>query len=57
MGKASNKICRERQKTNFIFSNFFSENRAVFGIMWTGMVEPGRIQMTKKEGICALNSG
>jgi hypothetical protein len=30
----------------YIFNNFFSENRAVYGIMWKNMVEPGRPQMT-----------
>ena len=26
--------CRENQNTNFMFSNFFSESRAVCEIMW-----------------------
>ena len=33
-------------KTHFMFNNFFSENRAVYEIMWKIMVEPDRPQMT-----------
>jgi hypothetical protein len=39
MRNVSDKSCRENQNTNFIFSNFFSENRAVYEIMWKNMVE------------------
>ena len=34
MKNVSDKSCREKQKTNFVFSNFlFSENRSVYEIM------------------------
>jgi len=36
----------EKIKTYFMFNNFFSENRAVYGIVWTNMVESDRPQMT-----------
>ena len=43
----SDKRCRENQKTHFVFNNFFfSENRAVYKIMWKNIVERGRPQMT-----------
>jgi len=32
--------------TDFIFSNIFTENRAVYEIMWKNIVERGRPQMT-----------
>jgi len=35
----------ENQNAHFKFSNFFSENRAVYEIMWKNIVEPGRPQM------------
>ena len=38
MGNVSNKRCRENQNTHFMFSNFFSENRAVYEIMWKSVV-------------------
>ena len=34
MRNVSDKSCRENQNPNFVFSNFFSENRAVYEIMW-----------------------
>jgi hypothetical protein len=30
----SDKSCRENQNTHFVFSSIFSENRAVYEIMW-----------------------
>jgi hypothetical protein len=37
----------EKVKTHMLFSVlFFSENRAVYEIMWKNMVEPDRPQMT-----------
>ena len=33
-------------KTHFIFNNFFSENRAVYEIMWNNTVELDRPHMT-----------
>jgi hypothetical protein len=35
----------EKIKTYFLFNNF-SENRAVYEIMWSNTVEPGGPQMT-----------
>ena len=36
----------EKIKTHFVFNKCFFENRAVYEIMWKGMVEPCRQQMT-----------
>lgn len=38
--------CRVNQNTYFVFSNFFFENRAAYGVMWKNIVEQGRSQMT-----------
>jgi hypothetical protein len=38
------KSCRWNQDTHFMFNNFFTENHAVFDIMWKNMVEPDRPQ-------------
>jgi len=35
-------ICGENKNTHFMFHDFFSENRAVYGIKWKNMVERGR---------------
>ena len=45
MRDISDRIWSENQKTHFIFNNFFSENRAVFEIMWKIVVEVERPQM------------
>jgi hypothetical protein len=47
MRTISNKWCRENQ-TRILCSVFFffSENRAVYEIMWKNILEPGRPQMT-----------
>jgi hypothetical protein len=42
----SDESCRETQNTHFVFSNFFSKNRAVYEIMWENMIEPDRPQVT-----------
>jgi len=42
----SHKICRENHNTHFMFNNFFLENRAVYVIKCTNMVQPDRPQMT-----------
>jgi hypothetical protein len=34
MRNFSDKSCSENRNTHFVLSNFFSENRAVFEIMW-----------------------
>jgi hypothetical protein len=36
----------EKTKTHFMFNNPPPESRAVYGIMWKYIVEPGRPQMT-----------
>ena len=36
---------------------FFSENRAVYEIMWKNVVEPERPKMAVKYGTCALHAG
>ena len=42
----SDKHCREKQDTHFIFVNFsFFENRAVCEIMWKNIVETARPQI------------
>ena len=38
MRNVPDKSCRENQNTHFIFSNFVSENLAVYEIMWKNMV-------------------
>jgi hypothetical protein len=47
MENVSDKLCRENKNTHFEFSNFVSENRAVYEIMWKNIVEVDRPQMTK----------
>jgi len=42
----SDKCCGENQNIHFMFDNFFSENHAIYEIMWKNMVEPDRPQMT-----------
>jgi hypothetical protein len=46
MRNSSDKSCRENQNTCFMVSNFSSENRVVYVIIWKHMVEPDRRQMT-----------
>ena len=46
MRNVSDKSCTENQNTHFMFSNFFSENRAVYEIMRKNIVDPGRPPMT-----------
>ena len=50
------KSCRENQNTHFIFSNLFSENRAVYEIMSKNL-EPEVPQMTTQYGAYALRAG
>ena len=45
MRNVLNKICRKNQNTHFMFSDFFSENRAVCELMSENVVETGRLQM------------
>jgi len=46
MGNAADKICMENQNTRFMFSNFFSENRAGYEIQFKNIVESDRLQVT-----------
>jgi len=47
MRNVSDKSYRENQNTRIVFSNFFfSDNLAVYEIMWKNIVEGGRPQMT-----------
>ena len=47
MRNVSDKSCRENQKTRFVCSDpFFSQNRAVYEIMWKNIIERGRPHMT-----------
>jgi hypothetical protein len=36
----------EKIKTHFMFNKFFSENRAIYEIMWKYMLEPDNQRMT-----------
>jgi hypothetical protein len=47
----------EKVKTHILFSINFSENSAVYKIMWRSTVEPDRPQMTVKYGACAFHAG
>ena len=40
------KLQRKSKHTHFMFSNFFSENRAFYETMRKNMVEPGRLMRT-----------
>jgi len=42
--KCFRQSCRDNQNTHFMFDNFFSEYRTVYGIMWENIVEPDRPQ-------------
>jgi hypothetical protein len=44
MRNFSDKIDIENQNTHFIFNKFFSENCAVYEIMWKNMVQPEKPQ-------------
>ena len=53
MRNVSDKRCSENQNTRFM-TNFFSENRAVYEIIWKNTVQSDRPQMT---GARALYDG
>ena len=53
----SDKRCTENENTHFILNIIFSENLAVYEIMWKNMVQEDRPQMTIKYGACALQAG
>jgi hypothetical protein len=39
MRNISDKYCKENPNTNFMFNNYFAENRAVSEITWKNMAE------------------
>jgi len=41
----------------FYVQEHFSENHAVYEIMWRNMEEPDRPQMTIQYGACAFHAG
>ena len=48
ISNVSDKHCREKQNTHFIFDKFFFfffENPALCEIMWKNIVEPARLQI------------
>jgi hypothetical protein len=47
----------EKIKTHILCSISFSENRAIYEIMWENTVKPDRQQMTTQCGACALHAG
>jgi len=53
MTNAVNKICREIQSTHFMSSTSFSENCAVYEIIWKNMVESDSNHMTIRRMRCA----
>jgi len=44
MRNISEKWCREKQNTQFMFNIFFSVNITVYAITWKNMAEPDRLQ-------------
>jgi hypothetical protein len=58
MTNVSDKCCRENKNINFMFKNFFSENHALYDIMWKKMVEPDRPHMTNitAHALCMLDN-
>jgi hypothetical protein len=46
MRNVSDHSCRGSQNTQFMFKNFFAENRAIYQMMWKNTVQPDRPQMT-----------
>jgi hypothetical protein len=57
MKNVLDKGCREIQNTYFIFKNFFSENRVVYEITSTNMVESEGPQITSQYGAYAFHVG
>jgi len=47
----------EKIKMRILCSITFSENRAVYNIMWKDMVQPDRPQMAIKYGGSAMHAG
>jgi hypothetical protein len=48
---------RDNRNTHFMFSNFFSENRAVYEIMSKNMVKPEGPKMTSQNGAYVFYAG
>jgi hypothetical protein len=48
--------CTRNQKKRFMLSNFFSQDQAVYGIMWEIQAHPDRPQVTTY-GACAVHAG
>ena len=55
MRKVLYKRCTQNRNTHFMFSNFFSEYRAIYEIKSKNMVEPEGPQMTSQYGGYALH--
>jgi hypothetical protein len=56
MGNVPHKICVENQNTNFICSNFFSEIRVVYEIMWKWVVQPERPLYNAARALCTRDN-
>ena len=54
--RCSDTSCTGNQNTHFVFSNFFSENRSVFEIMWKNIVEPERKNDNMAHAHCMLDN-
>jgi hypothetical protein len=57
MRNISDESSRQSQNTLRILSNFLSENRAFYELMWKDMVEPDRRQRTIQYGALAVYAG
>jgi adenine specific DNA methylase Mod len=44
----------EKIKTHILCSKIFSENRAVYEIIWKNIIQPDKPQMTVQYGTCTL---
>jgi len=56
MRNVSDKSCRGTQNTDFVFNNFFFENRAVYEIMWENNVYQGKYTDTNLEHALCLQA-
>ena len=57
MRNCSDKSCRQNQNAHFVFSNLFSENRAVCVIMWERYCRAGQAADGNMAHACALHGG
>ena len=46
MRNVPDRSCTKNKKTQFVFSNFLSESRTTYQIMWKNTVEPDGLQVT-----------